>query len=1056
MWLADVSIRRPVFAVMLIGALVTLGWVALDRVPLDLFPRIEFPVVTVTTVLEGATPQTVETEVTEVLEEEISNLAGLDHLLSQSSEGLSTIFVWFELEVDAEAAVQNVRDKVALARRHLPPEIEPPIVDRIDPDAAPILSVMIAGDRSVRELTHFAEDVVKDRLQRVQGVGSVKLVGGRDREIRIWLDAYRLRSYALSAEDVIRAVQTEHAELPGGRLEAADRTAEFSFRTLGEVESPEEFGEIIVAQRQGGPIRIRDVARVEDGLEDERTYAELDGVPGVSLEVRRQSGENTVEVARAVKAEVEGLAGSLPPGIRMGFARDVSRFIESSVRDVYVDIVLGAFLAMLVTLAFLRNLRSTLIVATAIPTSIVATFFLFYTAGFTINIISLMAVSISIGLLIDDAIVVLEAIHRRIEAGERPLEAAARGTQEVGLAVIAATAAIAAVFVPIAFMRGMIGRFFYEYGLTVTFAVAVSLLVAFTLTPMLSSRLLRREEHHGRTFELLEQAYTRLEEIYARMLRLALVHRAAVVALGIATIVAGVLLARAVPLAFDTHSDRSEVEAIIELPLGTGIERTKAVVHEVQQALRSVEQVTSVFATVGGGSQGRIDEASFYVRLTPKQERDVGMQEVMEELRGVLRGAAPDAKRVGVNEIPWIASGGFSAFNVQYTLQGPELDRLEALSHALADAMRASGTFVDTMISYETGRPEVQASVDRRRAADQGVSLRTLAQTLRATVGGVDVATYEEGGDRYDVRVRLEEEQRDDLAELGLIQVRARDGRLTDLENVASLGVASGPVQIDREDRNRKVDVFANTRPGVALGDAVKTIDSLVAQIALPPGYVGRHRGWGERMQDSFESVKFAFGLALLSIYMILASQFNSFTQPAVIMLTAPLSFAGAFAALAATGAHMSLFAQIAFLALMGLVMKNGILLVDYANQLRSLGQPSKEAMLQAGPVRLRPVLMTALSTVFGMLPVALSRADGAEWRNPMGILAVGGMLSSTFLTLLIVPVVYTLVDDLRPLPARIGTRSLELWRTRRRPAGSPAPSDTALEPGASLREDPR
>jgi HAE1 family hydrophobic/amphiphilic exporter-1 len=1008
----------------------------------------------VTTILEGATPETVETEVTEVLEEEISNLAGLDQLLSKSSEGLSTIFVWFELDVDAAVAVQNVRDKVALARRHLPPDTEPPVVDRIDPDASPILSVMVAGDRSVRELTRFAEDVVKDRLQRVRGVGSVTLIGGREREIRIWLDAYRLRSYALTADDVIRAVQTEHAELPGGRLDAAGRTTEFSFRTLGEVESPEGFGEIIVAHRQGGAIRIRDVARVEDGLEDERTYAELDGVPGVSLEVRRQSGENTVEVARGIKAEVEKLAESLPPGIRIGLARDVSRFIESSVRDVGVDIALGALLAVLVTLAFLRNLRSTLIVATAIPTSIVATFFLFYTAGFTINIISLMAVSISIGLLIDDAIVVLEAIHRRIEAGEPPLRAAAQGTNEVGLAVVAATAAVAAVFVPIAFMQGMIGRFFYEYGLTVTFAVAVSLLVAFTLTPMLSSRLLRREEHHGRVFEALERAYTGLEELYGRLLQLAMAHRATVVALGFGVIVAGGLLARAIPLAFDTHSDRSEVEAVLELPLGTGIERTKAVVQRVQQALRDVEHVASVFATVGSGSQGRVNEASFYVRLTPKQDRDAGMLEIMEQLRGALRQAAPDAKRVGVNEIPWIASGGFSTFNVQYTLQGPDLEKLEALSHALAERMRASSTFVDTTISYETGRPEVQASVDRRRAADQGVSLRTLAQTLRATVGGVDVATYEEDGDRFDVRVRLEEDQRDDLAELGLIQVRGRDGGLTDIENVASLGVASGPVQIDREDRSRKIDIFANNPPGVALGEAVEALDKLVAEIGIPPGYVGLHRGWGERMQDSFESVKFAFVLALLSLYMILATQFNSFTQPAVIMLTAPLSFAGAFAALAMTGAHMSLFAQIAFLALMGLVMKNGILIVDYANQLRSLGEGTKEAMLRAGPVRLRPVLMTALSTVFGMLPVAVSRADGAEWRNPMGVLAIGGMLSSTLLTLIVVPVVYTLVDDLQAVSARMRSRLIELWRGGRPAGKAPVTSDSALGPGAHLRED--
>jgi len=1031
MRLADLSIQRPVFAVILIGALVALGWISLQRVGVDLFPRVEFPIVTVTTVLEGATPETIETEVTEPLEEEISNLAGLDDLLSQSSESLSLVFAWFELDVDGDVAIQDVRDKVALARAQLPPDAEPPIIERIDPDAMPILSVMIAGDRSVRELTQFADDVVKQRIQRIQGVGSVTLIGGRDREVRLWLDAYRLRSYGLTADDVILAVQTEHAELPGGRLEAEGRTAEFSLRTRGKVTSVEEFGNIVVAHRAGGPVRVRDLARVEDGLADERTYAELEGVPGVSLEVRRQSGRNTVEVARAVKAEVAELAGEAPAGIRIVVARDTSRFIESSVRDVGFDIVLGALLAVLVTLAFLRSIRSTLIVATAIPASIVATFFLFYTAGFTLNMISLMALSISIGLLIDDAIVVLEAIYRRIEAGEPPLEAAANGTQEVGLAVIAATAAIGAVFVPIAFMQGMIGRFFYEYGLTVVFAVGVSLLVAFTLTPMLSSRTLRREERHGRLFEAFERAYVRLESRYGRLLEQALAHRGAVLGLALASVVGAVFLALAIPLEFTSHADRSEFQADLQLPLGTGIERTKEVVRRVQNAMQEVDHVTSVFATVGAGSQGRVNEASFYVALTPKQGRDMEMVEIMDHMREALRAAAPEARRIGVSEIPWIASGGFSAWNVHYSLQGPSLERLEATAHALAARMRESGMFVDSMISYETGRPEVQVSVDRQRAADLGVSLRALGQTLRATVGGVEVATYEEDGERYDVRVRLEEAQRDDLAELGLIQIRSRDGSLTDLENLASLAVASGAVQIDREDRSRKVDVFANLPPGVALGEAVVAIDGFVEEIVLPVGYVGRHRGWGERMQDSFESVKFAFALALLSLYMILAVQFNSFTQPAVIMLTAPLAFVGAFAALWVTGAYMSMFAQIAFLALMGLVMKNGILLVDYANQLRERGSSSLEAMLRAGPVRLRPVLMTTLSTVFGMLPVALSRADGAEWRSPMGILAIGGMLSSTLLTMLVVPVFYTLVDDLRAAPARVRNRILALRPAR-------------------------
>jgi HAE1 family hydrophobic/amphiphilic exporter-1 len=473
MWIADGSIRRPVFAVMLVGSLVTLGWISLGRLGVDLFPRVEFPFVAVTTRLEGATPETVETEVTDVLEEHINSISGIKELRSVSSESLSQVFVEFELEENVDVKAQDVRDKVALARAELPLDAEPPIIAKIDPDAAPILSVMVAGDVPIRELTRYADDVVKERLQRIQGVGSAALVGGRDREIRIWLDANRLRSYALSVADVIRAIRSEHAEIPGGLLEAEARRAEFAVKTKGEVETVRAFGEIVVAYRQGAPTRVRDVARVEDGLKDERSYAELDGVRGVSLEVRRQSGRNTVEVARAVKAAVEEIRGSAPPGIRVVVARDLSRFIESSARDVAKDMAIGGFLAVLVTLAFLRSVRSTLIVSIAIPTSIVATFFLFYVMGFTLNTLTLMALSVAIGILIDDAIVVLESIHREIEAGEAPLRAASRGAATVGAAVIAGTASVLAVFIPIAFMRGMIGRFFYEYGLAISFAVAV-------------------------------------------------------------------------------------------------------------------------------------------------------------------------------------------------------------------------------------------------------------------------------------------------------------------------------------------------------------------------------------------------------------------------------------------------------------------------------------------------------------------------------------------------------------------------------------------------------
>ncbi len=1010
MRISEVSVNRPVLAVMIIGALVALGMISLGRLGVDLFPRVEFPVVTVTSILEGATPETMETEVTEVIEAAVNTISGIDELSSQSSEGISQVFVQFELGEDTAVKAQDVRDKVALARSDLPDGTEPPVVDKLDPDAAPILSVMVAGPVPLRDITSFADDVVKERLERISGVGSVSLVGGRDREVRIWLDVYRLRGHRLTADDIIRAIQIEHAELPGGRLEVADRTSELGFKTKGEVESVDEFGDIVVAFREGGPIRVRDVARVEDGMEDERTYAELNGEPGVSLLVRRQSGRNSVEVAQSVKSEIEALRAEAPAGMQIEIAQDTSRFIESSIHDVTVDMVLGGFLAVLVTFLFLRSLRTTFIVAAAIPTSIVATFFFFFLSGFTVNMLTMMALSVSIGILIDDAIVVLENIYRHIEDGKSPFNAAIDATREIGPAVVAATLAIGAVFVPIAFMQGIVGRFFYEYGMSVVFAVFVSLLVALTLTPMLCSKLLRHTETHGRVFDLLERIFTVLESGYRRGLRVALRLPLVVILLAVGATALGVFFAGNVPTEFTSRTDRSEFQAQVELPLGSGIEETKRVARQVASRLGEIPEVEYVFWTIGSGVEGRINEADYYVKLGPKGERPVSQFAVMAEARRRIQQAAPSAKSTAVTEVQWISGGGFQSFDIEYVVKGPDLLTLDEYTSTLARLLSESPSFVDVNTSYDSGKPEVQANIDRRRAAALGIPVRTLATTLRSLVGGAEIATFEEDGERYDVRVRLEEDQRDDLADLGLIQARSADGRLADLENLAALEVASGPAQISRHNRSRQISIYANPPGGVALGTAVAELERIVAEHPLPAGYETVLRGSADRMREAGRSILFAFLLALLSLYMILASQFNSFVQPAVVMMTAPLAFIGAFAALWIAGEAMSLFAQIGIVILMGLVMKNGILLVDYANQLRREGLSAKEAMVQAGSVRLRPILMTTISTVSGMLPVALARTDGAEFRNAMGILVIGGLISSMFLTLLVIPTFYSLL----------------------------------------------
>ncbi len=1019
MRIADFSIRRPVFAVMLTGALVALGLISVGRLGVDLFPKIEMPYMAVTTLLEGATPETIETEISDVLEDHLSTISGLEELRSISSEGVSQVFLQFELEEDADVKSQDVRDKVARARADLPTDAEPPVVEKVDPDAAPILSVMVSGDLPIRELSRFADDVVKERVQRVPGVGSATLVGGREREIRVWIDGRKLRAYGLTVDDVVRALRTEHAEIPGGRMETLGADTEFSVKTMGEVETVEEFRSIVVAFRDGAPTRVGDIARVEDGLEDERSYAELNGVRGVSLEVRRQSGRNTVQVARGVEAAVSEIQESAPPGVRVVMARDVSRFVEASARDVGVDIVLGGVLAVLVTLVFLRSVRTTLIVSLAIPTSIVSTFFLFYVMDFTLNILTLMALSVSIGLLIDDAIVVLESIQSRIEEGEDPMHAASTGTERVGAAVLAGTAAVLAVFIPIAFMQGVIGRFFYEYGLAISFAVAVSLLVAVTLTPALCSRVLRQQQTHGRIFETLERFYSGLERAYGRLLEAALRRRFTTLAVAAVSVWIGLVMASGVPLAFSGRVDRSEFEGRVELPLGTGIGESKRAAARVSEALAGVEHIRNVFVSIGGGAQGNVHEIDVYAGLTPKAERSVGMLEIMDHARLALGKAVPRAKLVSVNEVSFIQASGFTSYNMEYGIRGSDLDALRRTADSIVAGMRADPHFVDAKSSFEFGKPEIQIRVDRNRAADQAVPVQSLATTVRALVGGLDAVTFEEGGKRYDVRVRLESAQRDDLSELGRIQIRSARNRLIDLANVAELKVAAGPAQIERENRARKVSIYANNPEGVALGTGADRLDEIAAAVGLPAGLTSKHEGMTERMKDSAEAVVFAFFLALLALYMILASQFNSFVQPGIIMLTAPLSFAGAFVALRLTGTSMSIFAQIGLVALMGLVMKNGILLVDYANQLRVQGRSAREAMSDAGPARLRPVLMTAVSTIAGMVPVAISTSDAAEWRNPMGILVIGGLATSTLLTLVVVPVAYTLAADAGQWPAR-------------------------------------
>lgn len=1012
MWLVDLSIKRPVLAVMMIGALVVLGWISMGRLGVDLFPDVEFPYVAVTTTLEGASPDTMETEVSDVIEESVNTISGIKQLRSTSADGLSQVFIEFELEENVDVKAQDVRDKVNIARRDLPEDIDPPVIEKVDPDAAPIMSIMIAADASIGEITTYADEVVKEAVQRLPGVGSVTIVGGRLREIRIWLNADKMRAFGVTADDVVRAVRSEHAEVPGGRLEIGGGAREFGAKTVSEAKTPHEFADLVVAYRESGaPTRIGDVARVEDGLEDERSYAQFNGRPGVSLEVRRQSGRNTLEVAEAVHAEVERLQAGAPDGYELVVARDVSRFIESSVEDVTHELEIAIVLVVIVTFFFLLSWRATLMVAIAIPTSLISAFFAFEVFDFTINMLTLLALTVTIGLLVDDAIVVVESVQRDIDAGIEPEKAARQGTARVALAVLAGTFATLAVFVPIAFMEGIVGRFFLQYGLAIVFAVSVSLLVALTLTPMLASRFLKPESHPA-FLRPIEKFHRRLDRAYSAIVGVVVRWRYLALAAAIGSLFVGGFFASRVPSGFTSKADRSEFLGAIELPLGSGIAESKKAIAATNKALREVEHVKNIFLTAGAGSQGKANVIDLYASITPKQERRIGQFEVMDEARRALREAVPEASEITVAEVPWISGGGVSTGDIELVIRGDSIPEIDAYVKAIMARMRETNLYSDLRSSFEEGRPELLIDFNRTRAGDLGVSARALATTARSVIGGVDAGTYEEGGRRYDVRVRLEESQRQDRDQLQLIQIRSESGQLIDLASVATMRFASGPSQIDRQDRARKISILANTASNVALGTATEALEMIIAEYPPPATMQISYEGSVRRMNESISAIIFAFGLAMVALYIVLASQFNSFVQPVVIMLTAPLSFSGAFAMLYFGGQEMSLFAQIGLIALMGIVMKNGILLVDRANQLREEGAPAREAILKACPERLRPVLMTAFAAIFGMIPVALSSSDGAEWRNALGYLIIGGLSSSTILTLLVVPAAYVVPGD--------------------------------------------
>ena len=1022
MWLAETSINRPVFATMFITALVVLGLVSYPEIGVDLYPKIDFPIVSINTQLRGASPEIMDIDVTDKIEEAINTINGVKTITSSSLEGVSNVTVEFVLERNIDLAVQDVREKVSTIRSRLPTDILEPVIQKVDPDATPVLWLMVTGPQSIRELSTYTDEVLKEQLQRIEGVGALRIGGLRLRQGRIWLDSDKLRAYQIGPGDVAQALGFENVELPGGRIEST--TKEYSVKVKGEFPRIQEFNDLIVAYYKGAPVRIRDIGRAEDGMAEKRNIARFNGKPCVGVGIQKQSGTNTIAVIDQVKKELINIRKTLPPGMEISIGFDQSNFINRSINEVKGHLIIGGLLAVLAVFLFLRNWRTTLISALALPVSVIATFTIMKAFDFTFNNMSMLALSLSVGILIDDAIIVIENIYRHIEEGMAPREAAAFATSEIGLAVMATTLAIVAIFLPVAFMKGIIGRFFWQFAMTVVFSVMVSLLVSFTLTPMLASRFLKARQKEtpvtgpsrfsflSQMGNSLEKAYKKTEDLYRHILDFSLGYRKTVLVLALLIFVFSLYITKFMGKEFVPAEDQSQFIVRLEAPIDYSIDQAETLFRQGEEIVRSMPEVTSVFYIqgFGAGGAGQINKASLITRLKPKAQRKKSQEQLKAEIRRKMnqipgmKGTAEDISLIG---------GGIRNVPIQYAIRGLDLDILQNYTRQITAELAKRTGIVDVDSTLEAGKPELKVFIDRNKAADMGVSVASIADAVNILISGeVDITKYkdEAKGRRYDVRVRLNPEDRVNPSDLGRIYVRAKDGRLIELASVIRIEEGGGPSVIYRVDRQRATMVYASLEKK-PLAEAMQDLDGISAKV-LTPGYTTRYKGAADTMKESFQYLLFALFLGVVMAYMVLAAQFESFSHPVIVLLSMPLSFVGAFLALLIAGKTISIFSLIGLILLMGLVKKNAILLVDYANTLRERGLSRRDAILQAGPVRLRPILMTTIAMVFGMLPVALGLGEGAETRSPMGIAVIGGLLTSLFLTLVVVPSAYDLFDD--------------------------------------------
>ena len=1014
-WLASICIRHPVLTWVMMLAVVVVGAVGYGSLGLDQFPKVDLPMVLVTTTLEGAAPEEVETEITDKIEGAVNTISGIDELRSSSSQGVSLVTLSFDLNKNGDIATQEVRDHINAILRNLPKGIDQPVISKVDADASPILLVTLQAKGTPRDVIELADKKVRRRIESINGVGQVTILGGRKRQINLWLDPVKLAASGITAIDVERALAIQNITVPGGDIITGPQR--LALRIEGRVTTVDAISEIVVRESKDHATRVADVARVEDGSEEETSWASSDGAQSIVLSVRKQSGENTVAVADAVRSRLAEIEKSIP-GIKLQVVRDNSQSIRTSLGAVREHLILGAVFAALIVLLFLGNIRTTFIAALAIPVSIIGTFALMYAIGFTLNMVTLLALALAVGIVIDDAIVVLENIVRFIEEKkQKPFIAAWNATKDIGLAVLATTLSLMAVFLPVAFMSGIIGRFLQSFGITMAFAIGVSLIVSFSLTPMLSARLIRPPSPDGqpRKASVLERGvdafYLPIERVYLRVLSWVMKHRWVVVLSAGLSLVAAVPIGRAIPKGFQPENDMAEFEVNVRTPEGTSIEQTRLVADGIARELRGMSYVEHTLMTIGNDQQHTQNRANIYVRLCDPTARPVSQAQMMDRVRRDIVAHQPKNLRIDVSLSQQINSGQSNA-QVQYTLSGPDLDRLAAYATQAVDNLRRVPGAVDVDSNLIVGNPEVRMTVKRDLAANLGVNVLDLSNTLQLLVGGLKVSSFYEGGEEYDIQARADQQYRNDLASLSIMTVPTASGGSVPLASIVSAEKTTGPSQINRFARQRQVTITANVAPGVGQSTVSDALVKIIADLHMPVGYSASPAGNTKETGRAVHGFLIAILMSLVFMYLVLAAQFESWLHPVTIMLSLPLTVPFALLSLLLFHQELSIFSALGIIVLFGVVKKNAILQVDHTLNLRARGIERGQAILQANRDRLRPILMTTIAFVAGMVPLLASRGIGAGFNRAIAGVVVGGQTLSLVLTLLATPVAYSLFDD--------------------------------------------